>query len=131
MELKEIIEIVNNHFEVDLSVTKRTREMVMVRACYYYLAKKKTKCSLAKIGREIGRDHATVLHTLKNFENWLFYDKDFEKKFDNLKQKVFYDRTVKHFEQKKLKNKYELIKIAKDLLINEITILKEKQNGKN
>lgn len=129
MELNQIVKLVNDFFDVDIRTQKRSREMVMIRAAYYYIAREKTKYSTLKIAREIGRNHATVLHSLKNFDNWMFYDPEYKQKFDNLKKIVFNELTLEEFKEKKLKFKYEMIKIAKELLINEINILKKRQNG--
>ena len=129
MELQKIIEIVNDFFDVDIRTKKRTREIVMIRAAYYYIAREKTKCSMEKIAKEIGRNHATVLHSLKNFENWLIYEPEYKQKFEKLKKIVFNELTIEEFQEKKLKFKYKMIKIAKELLINEINIIKKRQNG--
>lgn len=129
MELQKIIEIVNDFFDVDIRTKKRTREIVMIRAAYYYIAREKTKYSMEKIAKEIGRNHATVLHSLKNFENWLIYEPEYKQKFEKLKKIVFNELTIEEFQEKKLKFKYKMIKIAKELLINEINIIKKRQNG--
>jgi chromosomal replication initiator protein len=48
-----------------------------------YLCKKHTTQSVSRIGIVIGnRDHATVLHAIKNVENLLTTDAEFKAKFD-------------------------------------------------
>jgi hypothetical protein len=54
----------NTHPDVMRSQT-RQREVVDARFVYYRRAKEKTKASLKKIGEVVNRDHATVLHGVK------------------------------------------------------------------
>ena len=63
----------------DVKGKRRYRELVTARQEYCYLACKLTQLSerspggnsLAKIGNEIDKNHATVLHHNKIIENWL------------------------------------------------------------
>lgn len=49
--------------------SSRKRELVIARQIYCYYAKKHTKFTLAVIGSNVGdRDHATVLHAIKEVE---------------------------------------------------------------
>lgn len=45
------------------------REHVFKRNIFYRVCKRLTLASLDKIGAQVGRDHATVLHGLRSFEN--------------------------------------------------------------
>ena len=60
-------------FDISSSISKK--EYVRGRSIYYYLAKNLTKKPLSIIGRQVGRDHATVLHNLKNFNRDILGDK--------------------------------------------------------
>lgn len=52
----------------DLSIKKRTRELIQARFIYYVLAKKFCRyASLDKIGKAVNRDHSTVIHGIKQF----------------------------------------------------------------
>lgn len=70
---------VNNVNIFDVKGKRRFQELVMARREYSYLACKLTQLnerspygnSLAKIGEEISKDHATVLHHCKTIRNWL------------------------------------------------------------
>ena len=63
----------------DVKGKRRFRELVTARREYSYLACKLTQLSernpyhnsLATIGAEINKDHATVLHHCRIIENWL------------------------------------------------------------
>jgi len=68
IQLKEIAEVVNHYFGLDIRKNSRKRENVMAKSIYYYIARKYTKRSLMAIGREVNRNHGTVLHGLKVYE---------------------------------------------------------------
>ena len=65
MKNKEIIARVSKEFGID--ITKRTRktEYLYARAVYYKLAKEIFHRTYADIGKEVGLNHATVLHSIK------------------------------------------------------------------
>lgn len=58
----------------------RKREIIEARHIYCARAKRKTKASLARIGAEISRDHATVLHAVSNVAGI----KELNKKYESL-----------------------------------------------
>ena len=53
----------------DLSLKTRKREYIDARMIYYKIASEITEKSTVKIGMEVCKDHATVMHGLKTFEN--------------------------------------------------------------
>lgn len=53
----------------DISIKSRKGKIPTIRSYFCVLAKRMTKNSLQEIGSAIGRDHATVMHGLKMFEN--------------------------------------------------------------
>ena len=69
MNLIIIKNAVQNRFNTFLDVKSRERDIVYKRAIYYKLAKEFTKEPLYKIGQEVNKDHATVIHGLKTFDN--------------------------------------------------------------
>ena len=64
--LEKIIDYTNIVFKLDIRNQTRKREYVEARAFYYELARKITIHSLAEIGKPLGKDHATVIHGLRN-----------------------------------------------------------------
>jgi len=60
---------VQNTFNTFIDIKSRKREVVYMRAIYYKLCKEFTFESLVKIGKTINKDHATVIHGLKVFDN--------------------------------------------------------------
>lgn len=125
MDLNYIIQVVNNHFEIDIRENKRDRYIVMCRAVYFYFAKKTTNFSLERIGKKVNRDHASVLHSLKNFENWLSYDKEFYIEFKKVEKILYNKKTITEYKDERLNYKYKLLQVAKQYLINEINKIKQ------
>jgi hypothetical protein len=64
-----IRKIVEEVMGLDISSRLQKREYVLARCLYYHFAKVMTKNSLKSIGALIDRDHATVIHSLKNFKS--------------------------------------------------------------
>ena len=60
--------------EQDLMSKSRLHSLVMSRHEFCFLARNKTKLSLNMIGALIGKNHATVLHSIKTWENLLETD---------------------------------------------------------
>ena len=125
MQLKEIIEDVNQCFEIDITKNSRNRNLVYTRAIYYWLARKTTLKSYAEIGGAVGRDHSSVLYSLKNLDNWMSFEPVYQKKFDNLKKKLINVVTVEKITTDKTEYKIKLLKIAKELLIKEVEKIKK------
>ena len=70
--IKKIKELVETETGIqDISVKKRTQDYVEARVLYSNLALKHTKLSCKRIGEEINRDHASVVHHKKVFAQWL------------------------------------------------------------
>ena len=69
MNLIIIRNAVNTAFNRQIQEESRRRDVVYSRAIYYKLAKDYSGKSLAKIGKAVNKDHATVIHGLKLFEN--------------------------------------------------------------
>ena len=73
----------------DLSNKCRSRELAQARFVYFKLSRKFCPLrSLTAIGREVKRDHATVLHACKTVDNLSFTDKQFRKYVEDLSQKL-------------------------------------------
>lgn len=66
LQLKKAIQEVTG---VDINEVSRKREIIEARAVYYKILKQiDKKKSLQSIGASVGKDHATVLHSLKNYD---------------------------------------------------------------
>jgi len=66
LQLKQLVKEVTG---VDINQQSRKREIIEARAIYYKILKQiDKKKSLQSIGASVGKDHATVLHSLKNYD---------------------------------------------------------------
>ena len=80
---------INETLGIDIFKNTRKREHVDGRALFYFILREHFKYTYAQIGRLCGRygvkkDHATVLHALKDFEIRLKYNPNFNDIIDNL-----------------------------------------------
>lgn len=75
--------------EEDIFGKSRKADIVTVRQMSMYLAHKHTKLTASKIGIYVGnRDHATVLHGIKNIEGRLKVDKELQHHLKELEEKL-------------------------------------------
>jgi len=80
---------INDTLGIDIFRNTRKREYVDGRALFYFILREHFKYSLSRIGNICGRygvkkDHATVLHALRDFEIRLKYNPKFNDIIDNL-----------------------------------------------
>jgi hypothetical protein len=73
-EIDELKRIVNDIFLVDLEVKNRKRDVVDARKVYSKILRD-NGYSYELIGKTLGKDHATIIHYIKNIEYILSYDK--------------------------------------------------------
>lgn len=67
----------------------RKREIVWARQAAMSLCKKYTTQSVSRIGQVIGnRDHATVLHALKNVDDLLETEVEFREKYNKVETQL-------------------------------------------
>lgn len=64
--LPDLADFVSNITELDIRKQTRKHEYVMARLIYYYVATNYVKASIQEIGECVGRNHATVIHSLSN-----------------------------------------------------------------
>jgi len=114
---KEIIDFINSELKIDIRKKKKTNEYVFARTVYYKLAKELTNLPISEIGRQVNKDHCSVLHNLKNFEE-VVKRKELKKIYDTFKEfpikedRVTYTEALNINEQLRLqltdlKQKYE------------------------
>ncbi len=81
ISVQRIQEVVCDYFNLEqaqILTTSRKREIVQARQITMFLAKKYTNCSLARIGKIVGKkDHATVLHACKTVKDQIEINKKF------------------------------------------------------
>ncbi|MGN6103227.1 MAG: chromosomal replication initiator protein DnaA [Devosia sp.] len=90
VRIEDILRIVSRHYKVprnDLLSSRRSRDVVRPRQIAMYLAKALTSRSLPEIGRRFGgRDHTTVLHSVRKVEQMMKDDNDLTQEIELLKK---------------------------------------------
>lgn len=82
--IRVAVETVTN---CDVVIRTRQKEYVQARSIFYKFARD-NKQTLKAIGNFLQRDHATVMHSLKNFEHEFKYDPDFRARYNAVKDIV-------------------------------------------
>ena len=72
---------INNFFEIDINEPTRIEKYVEARMIYYWLCYYFTNMNLSRIAKTVNKNHATVLHGIKNFPIFMETDKQFKEKF--------------------------------------------------
>ncbi len=87
-----VIKEVCSHFSVtisDIRSNKRIRSIIQPRQVAMYLARKMTDSSLVSIGEKFGgKDHATVLHSIRKIESELNVKKELKSTVEKIVQKL-------------------------------------------
>jgi len=66
----------------------RERYIVEARHLYYWLLRKKTNYSLSTLGKMLGKDHATVLHSIKTWDNMLETDVNYRTRTITIRDRI-------------------------------------------
>ncbi len=84
--------IVSNFFNIkisDLKVKRKYKGYVIPRQIAMYLSRKLTNASLLEIGEKFGgKDHSTVLHSIKKVEEKISKEPSFKDMIDNLHSRI-------------------------------------------
>lgn len=78
----QILDYVQENFDLDLKRNTRQREYSEARCLYYALCRKHSLDSLKVIGKSLDRDHSTVAHSLNNVWPILSKDKKYMRIFN-------------------------------------------------
>jgi len=84
--------VVSNHFNMkisDLKVRRKYKGYVIPRQIAMYLSRKLTNASLLEIGEKFGgKDHSTVLHSIKKVEEKMTKEPPFREMIENLQGRI-------------------------------------------
>jgi chromosomal replication initiator protein len=73
----------------DLKMKRKLKGYVLPRQMAMYLSRKLTDSSLLEIGEKFGgKDHSTVLHSIKKVEEKMSKDPSFKETVENLKGRI-------------------------------------------
>jgi|DEB0MinimDraft_6_1074348.scaffolds.fasta_scaffold90717_2 hypothetical protein len=82
METHKLIKkTINKFFNIDIDKQTRIEKYVEARMIYYWICYYFTNMNLSKIAKTVNKNHATVLHGIKNFPDFMETDKEFKEKF--------------------------------------------------
>jgi len=78
MEITERLkEIILKETDIDVSKNSRKHNIIEARALYFYLVKHfKPKMTLQEIAESVNKNHATVIHSLNNYEMYEKFNRD-------------------------------------------------------
>jgi len=92
--IENIKKTVCDYFKINVSEMlsqRRSRYLVRPRQIAMYLTKNLTSKSLPDIGREFsGRDHTTVIHSVKTIDKLKARDEEISKAIEKIKNKILY-----------------------------------------
>lgn len=145
MDIKMIKEVVMNDTKIDLNNPEinncRRADYVEARMLYFVFCREFTKMGLSQIGNtlEPRKNHATVLHSIRQFENWSEKDKSLQNKYNKLKAKMRYVIDVKNemdivealTKLQDLESNYQNCMMENQRLSNQINELNEKIEKQN
>lgn len=107
-QLKKVIQEITG---VDINEVSRKREIIEARAVYYKILKQiDKKKSLKSIGASVGKDHATVLHSLNNYDMFEQFNPTLKLFRKQILQRLNYASTE------------QILDMSKDELINSLQI---------
>jgi chromosomal replication initiator protein len=73
----------------DLKVKRKYKGYVIPRQIAMYFSRKLTNASLVEIGEKFGgKDHSTVLHSIKKVEERVSQDPSFKEMIENLNSRI-------------------------------------------
>lgn len=90
-KLDLIIDEICKYFELDVERFKaggRLQKYAHGRFYYFYMCRLLTDEPLMAIGSKVGRNHTSVLHGIKQVENWSEYEKQVRKNIDELTKRI-------------------------------------------
>lgn len=93
-KLQYFKEVVEKVFNIKIDDPTRKFDYVFARSCYYYLCRTYTSLSLQKISKTLNKNHATVMHGLKELPYIIKHDKRCNKIFTKIVNEV----DIKHNE---------------------------------
>lgn len=126
MEIEYLKKIVEEVTGCDVNEKTRKREVVEARMIYYSILVDYARFTLTKIGKSVGKDHATVLYNYRQSKFIIPQDKILNKKYLKIRNKFLGIIEEEEEEQEVDLNKENAeLKSALAELQNEMAILKE------
>jgi hypothetical protein len=82
--VENLLNIILSEYGVDIFSNSRERDHVEARAIFSKILYSHQHLGYTKIGRVLGKNHATIYHYIKNFDAWIKYDDRLKSKYLNI-----------------------------------------------
>ena len=120
---RDIVNIVKSQTGQDATENTRKKEVVEARMMAYKMMSEIYQMNITEIGREFGKNHATIYHALnKNFDTFFNYDKKFRETY--VRCLKVYGRIEQNIDTELSENKQELIELIKRIPENKVEVAK-------
>jgi len=83
-KLETLQKVIESRLDLNLNKNTRKKEYIFARALFYALAYDGKRFTYSVIGRYMGKDHATVLHSIKNVFPQVMFDNKYKSIYDEL-----------------------------------------------
>ena len=125
-------QLVQKHFDLDITVKSRKFKYVFARACYYFLCYNLDNKGVTEIARSVNVNHATVIHSLKELPFIVKHNDHNKIKFNSLIHKFEHalNRKIKDMNLQSILVDYNILVIENDRLTEEIRVLKSDKKYK-
>ena len=84
LEVKTLKYLVNNTMNVNVDMPTRKYRYIKARAICYKILRDQNNMSYQSIGRFFSKTHATIIHSIKEFDAMIKYDKQMEEDYNNI-----------------------------------------------
>lgn len=120
LQPKNILKMVEDKLQIpNLKIKDRSRDIYQARFIYFKLARRYCKyASLSRIGKEVNRDHATVINGLKKYDMEAKYDPYMGDIYDNIASKI----DTEYIKPSRPENE----DITLDKLLDKVNVLEDK-----
>ena len=124
--MKRIREVVEKFYKLDISAKTRKLEYVYARAIYFKLCYNHTKHTYSQIADTLNRNHATVLHSVREFPYMLKHSKKLNNEYYIIKELLSFSKKKPRIDVTSLIRKYNNLLLKFDSLEFLYNELKEK-----
>jgi len=83
-KLETLQKVIESRLDIKLNKNTRKKEYIFARALFYALAYDGKRFTYSTIGKYMGKDHATVLHSIKNVFPQIMFNNRYKRIYDEL-----------------------------------------------
>ena len=78
--------LINKAFNCDIMEETRDRKNVDGRIAFSKILREERKLTFVKIGKVLGKNHASIMHYLKKHKDLMQFNEDYRLKYNSIKQ---------------------------------------------